>query len=193
MAEATSLPGDLVALMANASWSGARLAEQPLLSLASVRARGPALARLKRALGVDSLPAPNEHRATALGDCLWLRPDEWLVATASRGSTALFAALDTAMGEDDGAVIDVSASRVILDLAGRATRDVLASCCPLDLHPRAFAPGWCAQSLIAKVPVLLQLVDGTPRWRLYVSPSLADYVVRWLVDGMEGARAEAAR
>ncbi len=65
-------------------------------------------------------------------------------------------------------------------------RAPLASCCPLDLHPRAFAVGACAQSLVAKAPVLLQLLDGAPRWRLLVRPSLAAYVVSWLADAIAG-------
>ena len=80
--------------------------------------------------------------------------------------------------------LDISASRVLLELAGRASRDVLASCCPLDLHQRSFEIGECAQSLIAKAPVLLHLADEAPTWHLYVRPSLAAYVTAWLEDAM---------
>ena len=186
-AESTGLIASLAPLMADASSDDARLSQLRSLTLASVRVRDDAVARVARVLEVSALPAPNEHCRTAFGDCLWLRPDEWLVAAAPNVGDSVLAALGDAVGDEDGAVVDISASRVVFELSGPATRDVLASCCPLDLHPRAFTQGRCAQSLIAKVPVLLQLVDGTPRWRLYIRPSLADYVVRWLVDGMTGA------
>jgi sarcosine oxidase, subunit gamma len=81
---------------------------------------------------------------------------------------------------------------VIVELTGPSSRDVLASCCALDLHPRVFGPGQCAQTLIAKAPVLLSQVDAAPTYRLFIRPSLAEYVVSWLVDGMHGVRAESA-
>jgi sarcosine oxidase subunit gamma len=190
MAELSLLSPGLRASMSKASWDGGRLTEQGSPTLVSVRARGSALMRLARALDLHAVPAANECHRTAFGDCYWLRPDEWLIAADSGDSGALIAAIDAAVGGDDGAVIDVSGSRVVLELSGPATRDVLASCCPLDLHVAAFPRGHCAQSLIAKASVLLQLVDDTPTWRLFVSPSYADYVVRWLVDGMEAVRAE---
>jgi len=89
-------------------------------------------------------------------------------------------------------VVDLSSARVILELSGPAARDVLASCCALDLHPRAFGPGRCAQTLVAKAPVLLAFVEERPTYRFYVRPSLASYVVGWLLDGMDGVRADSA-
>jgi hypothetical protein len=42
-------------------------------------------------------------------------------------------------------------------------------------------------SRIPQAPMLLQLVDATPTWRLLVRPSFVSYVVEWLADAMEGA------
>jgi sarcosine oxidase subunit gamma len=102
-------------------------------------------------------------------------------------------ALERAVGPDDGAVVDLSASRVLVELTGPKARDVLASCCALDLHPRVFGPGRCAQTLVAKAQVLLSQLDEAPTYRLFVRPSLASYVVSWLVDGIEGVRADSAQ
>jgi heterotetrameric sarcosine oxidase gamma subunit len=55
------------------------------------------------------------------------------VAVASEEVDMLGAKHDAAVRADDGAVVDVSGSRMLVELAGPA-RDVLASCCPLDLH-----------------------------------------------------------
>ena len=190
MAERSMLSTELRARMTSASSADAHLSERVTGPLVSVRARGGAAMRLARALEESALPAPNECRATRLGHWYWLRPDEWLLAATSEDADAPMAELAAVVGSDDGAVVDVSGSRLLLDLTGPATREVLASCCPLDLHPSAFPTGHCAQSLIAKAPVLLHLVDDTPRWKLYTSPSYADYVIRWLVDGLDGLRAE---
>lgn len=189
MADRSPLAAHLDALMSKASFDDARLTLGPHVDLLSVRARGSAVQRVAKALGQETLPPPNACRATLLGDCFWLRPDEWLVAAPPASAEAAMTTLEPHL-LDDGAVIDVSGSRIILELTGHRTRDVLSSCCPLDLHPSVFEPGRCAQSIIGKVSVLLHLVDDTPRWHLFVHPSYVDYVVRWLADGIEGARAE---
>jgi hypothetical protein len=41
--------------------------------------------------------------------------------------------------------------------------------------------------------VLLSQVDEAPTYRLFVRPSLASYVVSWLVDGIEGVQAESTK
>jgi sarcosine oxidase subunit gamma len=179
--------------MAAASWRGARLVAAPPRAQIGVRARGDAVARVAAHLQVPAFPAPNRVVATPAGDCVWLGPEEWLVvgSPASRAST--LEALERAVGPDDGAVVDQSASRVIVELSGLSAREVLASCCALDLHPRAFGPGQCAQTLLAKAPVLLTQVDDAPTYRLFLRPSLASYVVGWLVDGMQAVHGESGR
>lgn len=189
MADGSPLAAHLGALISKASFDDARLTPGARVDLLSVRARRSAVQRVATALGQESLPPPNACRATILGDCFWLRPDEWLFATVPGGAEAAMKTVEAHL-LDDGAVIDVSGSRIILELTGPRTRDVLSSCCPLDLDPSVFEPGRCAQSIIGKVSVLLHLVDATPRWHLFVPPSYVDYVVRWLADGIEGARAE---
>jgi sarcosine oxidase subunit gamma len=75
---------------------------------------------------------------------------------------------------------------------------VLAKGCPLDLHPRAFATGNCAQSLLAKASVLIHLPNDDaqrgPTFDLYVARSFAHYLFAWLEDaGREyGVQVEAA-
>ncbi len=184
MADIIPFAPTLVRQMAAASNEGAHLVARPAAALVSVRARGDAVARVSHTLGVSALPPPNATVGTRLGDCLWLRPDEWLIVGAPASRQSLIHALEAAVGAEDGAVVDVSASRIPMELSGPRSRDILASCCPLDLHPRFFAVGACAQSVVAKAPVLLHLVDDSPRWRIYVRPSLAAYVVAWLTDAM---------
>lgn len=157
-----------------------------------VRARGGAVERLAKCLSIPALPAPNRFVATPMGDCFWLGPAEWLVVGPPASRAEALEALGRAVGPEDGGVVDLSASRVLFELKGPKARDVLASCCALDLHPRVFGPGQCAQTLVAKAQVLLSQRDEAPTYRLFVRPSLASYVVSWLVDGIEGVRAESA-
>jgi sarcosine oxidase subunit gamma len=120
-----------------------------------------------------------------MGECYWLGPDEWLVIGAHDLET-----LVRAVGPDEGAAVDVSASRLLLELEGPWARDVLASCCALDLHPRVFGPGHCAQTLVAKAPVLLCQTDEFPTYLLLVRRSLFSYVFSWLDDGIMAVLAE---
>jgi len=159
----------------------------------NLRARRGAVERVAKCLSIPALPAPNRFVTTPLGDCFWLGPEEWLVVGPPSSRAETLEALERAVGQEDGAAVDLSASRVLFELEGPKARDVLASCCALDFHPRVFGPGQCAQTLVSKAQVLLSQVDEAPTYRLFVRPSLASYVVSWLADGMEAVRAEAAQ
>ncbi|WP_285698235.1 sarcosine oxidase subunit gamma family protein [Actinomadura sp. NBRC 104412] len=69
---------------------------------------------------------------------LWLGPGWYLVVDREGGETELLAGLPDA--------VVVSAARTVLELSGPSARDVLSHDCPLDLHPRVFGPGRCAQT-----------------------------------------------
>ena len=95
----------------------------------------------------------------------------------------------------EGWVRDHNEGRAVLRLSGRSARDVLAKGCRLDLHPRAFRPGMCAQTAIAQIGVLLHQVDERPTYDLYVAATYALDFFEWLSAsaGEFGYRIEAAR
>jgi sarcosine oxidase subunit gamma len=72
----------------------------------------------------------------------------------------------------------------VLGLAGPAARDVLAKGCGLDLHPSAFAPGRCAQTLLAQAQIVLEQRSDEPEYHLFVRPSFARYLREWLRQAM---------
>ena len=78
------------------------------------------------------------------------------------------------------AVTDVSESRTIITITGPATRDVLARGISIDLHPRAFGPGQCAQTGMSKANVVLHQTDNRPTYEIYILKSFADYLWRWI-------------
>lgn len=117
---------------------------------------------------------------------LWLGPDEWLAVGAAGAEGALEARLRDALGEAFGTVVDVSANRLAMSLAGPDAREILEGGCPIDLQPPAFGPGRCAQTLLARANVLLHQVSDEPGYRLYVRPSFAGYVEAWLADARAG-------
>jgi len=131
-------------------------------------------------LGVAPPVEPNTVAASGEIGVLWLGPDEWLVTAPTAAGGELAERLGSALSEFHNSLIDVSAGRVALELEGPEARAVLAQGLSLDLRPRAFGPGRCAQTGLARVPVILQQIDATPRFRIFVRASFAPYVTGWL-------------
>ena len=124
-----------------------------------------------------SLALPTVPNTTARGDALmafWLGPRSWLLVAESAGPPlADFVKKRDAMNAAGGALFDLTASRVAYRLAGSRATDALATGCPLDLHPRAFRAGDCAQSLFGRVNALLYKSDDAPTFLIMVARSFA--------------------
>ena len=125
---------------------------------------------------------PNTVASTGARDVLWLGADEWLIVGADREQEGLEAALRAALEGHHASIVDVSANRTIIEIGGTRARAVLAKGCSLDLHPRAFAAGQCAQTLLAQAQIILQQTAEAPTYRLYVRCSFARYLAAWLLD-----------
>jgi sarcosine oxidase subunit gamma len=54
--------------------------------------------------------------------------------------------------------------------------------CSLDLHPRVFNAGDCAQSGLARCHMLLHQINEIPTYDVYVHRSFSHYAWRWLED-----------
>ena len=142
-------------------------------------------AAIKKAAGAaDELPpAANQSVAIKNGAMFWLGPDEFQIRlfefnkAAAQTVRQLHSAAEAAA---HAAAVEVSDYYTVIQLAGERARDGLAAGCPLDLHPRAFAVGDCAQSRFAKAAVLLWLRDDKPTFELQVRWSYAAYVWNYL-------------
>ena len=166
-----------------AEFDGVRIAETPFLTQLDLRldqGGGPAVAK---ALGGE-LPA-EPCTAVTLGDLrvLWLGPDEWLVLADPGRQHELKDLLRAAIGDDHGAVVDVSAQRTALSVTGPAARTVLARGCAIDFDPRVAPAGTCVQTLLARTGVTIVVGDdrGT-EFLLLVRASFAEYLAAWLAD-----------
>lgn len=115
-------------------------------------------------------------------DVLWLGPDGWLVldGTGTSEPGGLVAELTTLLSGTHHSVLDVSSNRTVLELSGGDRHDLLAQGCGLDLHPRSWREGMCAQTLVARVPVILQERSGATR--VFVRPSYANWLLDWMLD-----------
>jgi sarcosine oxidase, subunit gamma len=175
LAEATRAAGGAVSVT-----------EVPFLAQVNLRLdpEGQAAAAVRLELG---LPLPTEPGTSAGSGPLtvaWLGPDEWLVMGPPGTEGDLGARLRSAIGAAHASVVDVSAQRTTLLVTGPRARDLLALGCALDLHPRSFGAGSCAQTMLARAQVVLigrDAGDAAAFWVL-VRASFAAYLVDWLID-----------
>jgi sarcosine oxidase subunit gamma len=112
---------------------------------------------------------------------LWLGPDEWLVRSQQQQGATLEAKLTQALAGQFASAVDIGSGYTLLEVSGEKVRDVLSRGCPLDLHPRVFAPGQCAQSHYFKASIVLIPVNDDT-FELVVRRSFADYFFRIMLD-----------
>jgi sarcosine oxidase subunit gamma len=119
-------------------------------------------------------PQPNTTTTWDGRDVLWLGPDEWLIVGELGAEESIGRELEAALQGHHHSVLDVSANRAVVDLSDGL--DLLSSGCGLDLDPRRWRPGMCAQTLFGGAPVILHQLDERTT-RVFVRPSFADYFV----------------
>jgi sarcosine oxidase subunit gamma len=166
------------------------LYERPLLGHIDVR--GDSRDRMfadavARVLGAPLPSIPNTFTEAEGATVCSLSPDEWIVMMAREQIDSTISALREAFPATFATVTDVSGGQTVLVLSGEHARDVLANGCPLDLRPHAVGTGWCAQSHIAKAPVMIRLVDDVPTFEIVVRRSFADYLWTWLCDAADAS------
>jgi len=175
----------LVALAAHGdkSKAGVTVGEIPFRAIINIRgdAGDPAFVAAVKSATEAELPIVANTVSEANGlRILWLGPNEWWVVASDARRAELIERLRRAFAGGHTAVTDVSESRTTITLAGPAAREVLARGISLDLHPRAFGPGQCAQTGMSKANVLLHQTDDRPGYEIYILKSFADYLWRWI-------------
>jgi sarcosine oxidase subunit gamma len=166
---------------------GVQIVAEPFVAMADLRIdpAGPAAGAVAAHLGV-ALPTRPSWVEGDTARVIWLGPDEWLVTSPFHSPADLEAGLRAAVGAT-GAIVDVSAQRTTLRLRGEHVRDVLATGCAIDLHPRAFPAGSAVQTTLGLAGVALLALDdgvdgGATHYQLLVRSSFARYVATWLLD-----------
>jgi sarcosine oxidase, subunit gamma len=176
-----------------AAWPGqpqVQIQEEALLGCINLRGL-PSNAILQQALQTHlqlSLPqAANTASSVGHITAYWLGPDEHLLVMPRNKTANAAKQLHDAFAGHELSVVEVSGAYTQLSLRGKDVRSLLLRGCPLDLHPRAFAAGQCAQTHLAKAPVLLHCLasdpeNGSDHFKLIVRRSFAPYVATWLDD-----------
>ncbi|MAI99192.1 MAG: sarcosine oxidase subunit gamma [Nisaea sp.] len=132
-------------------------------------------------------PLPAVGQVTFGGQVMtaWLGPDEYLILTEPGAESALQAALLEGFSGQHVAVTDQTDNATIIRLAGGDARWVLRKGIAIDLHPRAFAAGNCAQTMFERAQITLIQVDDAPSYELIVRNSFAPYLWSWLADASQ--------
>ena len=157
--------------------------ERPFLGYLNLRGRADNTAFLAgalKALGCEPPTAPNTVVESGDLRVFWLGPDEWLIVTPAGEQDQLKAKLLEALDGVFSAVVDNSSGLTSIRISGENAAALLATDCPLDLHPRAFEPGQCAQTRLAKAGMTLAPLADHAGFDVIIRRSFADYLLRWL-------------
>ncbi|MGE0768405.1 MAG: sarcosine oxidase subunit gamma [Hyphomicrobiaceae bacterium] len=154
-----------------------------LTSIVAFRGKGDAIAAAF--LRDWSIELPLSPRRTAVADMalIWAGPQRWIMSRAPIGEVSVLPRADAVATALDGlaAVVDISASLTLFEIAGSCVRDALAKGVSLDLHPRSFTTGDVALTGVGHIPVHLWQVSDAPAYVMAVPRSLAVSYWNWLV------------
>jgi len=162
-----------------------RIEEKPFLGFLNLRGKSNHTGFLAASLKVLGCEPPTEaNTMIEAGDnrIYWLGPDEWLVITPAGQQSAVQADLLQALDGVFSAVVDNSSGLTLLEITGDNAAELLATDCPLDLHPLAFKPGQCAQTRLAKASMIVAPMRKGGGFEVIIRRSFADYLLLWMQD-----------
>ena len=164
-----------------------RIEEKPFLGFLNLRGKSDNsgfAAGVLKVLGCEPPVEANTIRESGDYRICWLGPDEWLVITPTGQAGKVQAELRTALAGVFSSVVDNSSGLTLLRISGENAGDLLARDCPLDLHPRAFKPGQCAQTRLARAGMTIVALGEGAGFEIIIRRSFADYIGLWLKDGL---------
>ncbi len=144
-----------------------------------------ALTGISKLLGTELPLEPNTFHSTSDLQVYWLGPDEWLVISG-RAAVRLEAKLRSILNDIHASITNISNGEVVIRVEGEKIRQLLRHGCSIDLHPNVFKVGYCAQTLLGGVHVLLARNDDFSERRsvfdIVIRRSFAHHLFNWLVD-----------
>ena len=167
------------------SGAAPRIEEKPFHGYINLRGRADNtgfLAATLKVLGCE--PPLTANTVVESGDyrIYWMGPDEWLIVTPAGRQGELRDKLNKALSGVFSAVVDNSSGLTMLHITGENAAALLATDCPLDLHPREFKHGQCAQTRLAKAGMTLSPLAEQAGFEVIIRRSFADYLLLWLQD-----------
>lgn len=140
--------------------------------------RGQETAVMKK-LGFETIPSQVAN--TSAFKALPISPGQWILIS-KKDAGSLFAGKISKEIKSVGYVSEQSESRICIRISGPKARELMSRGCQLDLHPSIVSKGYCAQTTMAQVGVLLHVVDDEPIYDLYVYSGFARSFWHWLTE-----------
>jgi sarcosine oxidase subunit gamma len=160
--------------------SGLAITETPL-AICILRVRAPDAALFEALARALASPWPSEPNTVA-GETpmvAWLGPAEWAIFAPAEQIASMIA--EACSGRVHH-LVDLSAGRRLWRVQGPQAKAIVAMGCSLDLHPRAFGLGRCAQSLFADVATLIIPQDENRAFDIVADASFAGHLRAWFSD-----------
>lgn len=107
-------------------------------------------------------------------------PGQWILVSGKADKNGKFASEIQSKLKKNGYVSEQSDSRVIFRLSGPRVVELMQKGCRLDLHPSSTGKGWCAQTQMAQIGVLIHQTDNKPSYDVLVYSGFAQDFAEWL-------------
>ncbi len=157
--------------------SGITLNVRHEISMVQIFARNGREMELAKKLNIEGVPgrASETRSFTAFP----LAPGQWMLVSKNAPGSGFGTGIAKKL-KGIGYVSEQSDSRVCIRVSGSQARELLARGCRLDLHQSVASKGFCAQTPMAQVGVLLHQVNDGPTYDLYVYSGFARSFWEWL-------------
>ncbi len=161
---------------------GLRVAAVPHLAQINLRGQARVLATpvAEACAGLSLAHSVNAATTHGTWHSLGLGPDEWLLVGPSGAESTTAAALAAKLTTHHVSVVDVSANRAVLDIAGSASTALFASLTGFDMA--TLTRGRCTQTMLAKTQVIMQSGPDPGAVRVFVRNSFARYLADVIID-----------
>ena len=136
-------------------------------------------APLETLLG-STLPQSPQEKVNNEPTAYWLAPNDWLLVNPAPDIDSVSSALRDSAGGATAVVTDMTDAWSIIDISGEDAVAGLSEGCSVDLHDSAFPSGRYALTRLQHLPVIIHRLDDTPRFRILVDRSVAQFLRDWL-------------
>lgn len=137
-------------------------------------------APLEKLLG-STLPQSPQEKVNNEPTAYWLAPNDWLLVNPAADIDSVSSALRDSAGGATAVVTDMTDAWSIIDISGKDARARLAEGCSVDLDDNEFPVGRYALTRLQHLPVIIHRLDDTPRFRVLVDRSVAQFLRDWFL------------
>ena len=156
--------------------AGVHLEDRRKRGIVQIFAKNGKTRAVERALKIKETPGKSTQQKDFAA--MPVSPGQWLLV--SQRANAGFAKSIARKLKGIGYVSEQSDSRVIFRISGPNARELMQKGCRLDLHPTVAKTGFCGQTQMAQMGVLIHQVDDAPTYDVLVYSGFAQDFAEWL-------------